>query len=202
MRYKRHTDIFNPNDHTDRSVTIAGVGGTGSNVAIALTKMGIANLHIIDPDVVEDHNLASQAYTLEDVGQPKVEALEAKIKSINPEINLLASQAEFNHIVDDLFICGVDGWDTRKEIQERLRREQLVIDGRMGGEQVECWVVKAKNWDLSGTPDPDPCAGQYISYTAYLIAGLITSTVRKILTDSPVRERVVIQPDNNVMLCQ
>ncbi|EMR73162.1 dinucleotide-utilizing enzyme possibly involved in molybdopterin or thiamin biosynthesis [Thermoplasmatales archaeon SCGC AB-539-N05] len=40
------------------SVGIAGVGGLGSNAAIALARVGIGRLVLVDFDIVEKNNLA------------------------------------------------------------------------------------------------------------------------------------------------
>ena len=38
-------------------VTIAGLGGLGSNVAYSLARIGVGHLHLIDFDVVDSTNL-------------------------------------------------------------------------------------------------------------------------------------------------
>ena len=72
--YWRQLDILQPDDLV-RPITIIGVGGIGSPVALALTKMGCRRLTLFDPDTIEPHNLPNQLYRLRDVGRPKVEAL-------------------------------------------------------------------------------------------------------------------------------
>ena len=59
----------------EASVGIAGVGGLGSAVAIALARVGIGQLLIADFDVVEPSNLNRQQYFIDQIGLPKVEAL-------------------------------------------------------------------------------------------------------------------------------
>ncbi|MCK4614901.1 MAG: sulfur carrier protein ThiS adenylyltransferase ThiF [Thermoplasmata archaeon] len=61
------------------SVGIAGAGGLGSNVAMALARAGIGHLVIVDFDIVEEKNLNRQQYFLDQVGQYKVEALKHNI---------------------------------------------------------------------------------------------------------------------------
>jgi sulfur carrier protein ThiS adenylyltransferase len=63
------------------SVGIAGAGGLGSNAAMALARAGVGHLVIVDFDRVEKSNLTRQYYFLDQVGQLKVEALKANIKS-------------------------------------------------------------------------------------------------------------------------
>jgi len=70
------------------SVGIAGVGGLGSNAAIALVRAGIGRLVLIDFDKVEESNLDRQYYFLDQVGKMKVEALKDNIKRINSTIKV------------------------------------------------------------------------------------------------------------------
>ena len=66
------------------SVGIAGAGGLGSNVAIALARAGIGRLVIADFDRVEPSNLNRQQYFVDQVGERKVEALRENLLAINP----------------------------------------------------------------------------------------------------------------------
>jgi sulfur carrier protein ThiS adenylyltransferase len=66
-------------------VGIAGVGGLGSHVAVALARSGVGCLVLADFDRVETGNLARQYYFIDQVGEPKVAALAATLKRINPE---------------------------------------------------------------------------------------------------------------------
>ena len=65
-------------------VAICGLGGLGSTIAVALTRIGVGHLHLIDFDRVDMTNLNRQQYFLKDLGQYKTEALRANLKQINP----------------------------------------------------------------------------------------------------------------------
>jgi sulfur carrier protein ThiS adenylyltransferase len=69
-------------------VGIAGAGGLGSNAAILLARAGIGKLIIADFDIVSVSNLNRQAFNLDQIGEPKVEALAANIRRVNPFIQL------------------------------------------------------------------------------------------------------------------
>ena len=58
-------------------VTIAGLGGLGSNVAYSLARIGVGHLHLIDFDVVDITNLNRQQYFMEHIGMYKTDALES-----------------------------------------------------------------------------------------------------------------------------
>ncbi len=67
-------------------VGIAGVGGLGSNIAIALARVGVGRLIIADFDLVEPSNLNRQQYFIDQIGLPKVEALQQNLQRINPYV--------------------------------------------------------------------------------------------------------------------
>jgi sulfur carrier protein ThiS adenylyltransferase len=72
------------------SVGIAGVGGLGSAVAVALARIGIGRLVIADFDVVEPSNLNRQQYFIDQIGLFKVNALAGNLERINPYVTVEA----------------------------------------------------------------------------------------------------------------
>jgi sulfur carrier protein ThiS adenylyltransferase len=80
------------------AVGIAGLGGLGSPVAIALARSGIGRLVLVDFDVVEPSNLNRQQYFMDQLGLPKTVALRETLGRINPyvevECHLLRLTAE------------------------------------------------------------------------------------------------------------
>lgn len=67
-------------------VAIAGLGGLGSNIAVALARTGVGHLHLVDFDVVEPSNLNRQQYKISHLGMYKTEAMKAELEEINPFI--------------------------------------------------------------------------------------------------------------------
>ena len=70
------------------TVAICGLGGLGSNIAIALARAGIGKLILIDFDKVEISNLHRQQYKASQVGLDKTDALYVNIREIAPYIQL------------------------------------------------------------------------------------------------------------------
>ena len=70
------------------NVVILGCGAVGSWTAIQLAHSGIQNFTIIDSDIVEESNLNRSLYHVEDIGQPKVRALESAMHRISPTIHI------------------------------------------------------------------------------------------------------------------
>lgn len=70
------------------NVAVCGLGGLGSNIAVALARCGIGGLHLIDFDRVDLTNLNRQQYTVAQLGKPKPEALKEELLAINPYLNI------------------------------------------------------------------------------------------------------------------
>jgi len=69
-------------------VGIAGLGGLGSAIAIALARIGAGKLILVDFDVVEPSNLNRQQYFIHQIGMSKVEALQENLSKINPHVKV------------------------------------------------------------------------------------------------------------------
>lgn len=69
-------------------VGIAGCGGLGSAVAVALARLGVGRLLLVDFDVVEPSNLNRQQYFVDQIGLPKVEALRDNLVRMNPFVKV------------------------------------------------------------------------------------------------------------------
>ena len=65
-------------------VAVCGLGGLGSNVAIALARAGVGTLHLIDFDKVDLTNLNRQQYLADQLGRYKTEALAETLGRIAP----------------------------------------------------------------------------------------------------------------------
>ena len=65
-------------------VAICGLGGLGSNVAIALARSGVGTLDLYDFDRVDISNLNRQQYEVAQLGQLKTEALPKNLARIAP----------------------------------------------------------------------------------------------------------------------
>jgi adenylyltransferase/sulfurtransferase len=105
----------------EASVLCIGVGGLGSPLAIYLASAGVGKIGLVDFDVVDYSNLQRQIlhYT-EDVGKTKIESATAKLRSINPEIDIIQHEEMFTsenaiHVCKDYDIIadGTDNFPTR-----------------------------------------------------------------------------------------
>lgn len=78
------------------SVAVCGLGGLGSNIAVALARIGVGKLTLIDFDVVEPSNLNRQHYMVSHIGMKKTEALKAQLAEINPFIEVVTHDVFLN----------------------------------------------------------------------------------------------------------
>lgn len=69
-------------------VAVAGLGGLGSNIAVALARIGVGHLHLIDFDRVDLTNLNRQHYFIRHLGRYKTEALQEQLLQINPYLSI------------------------------------------------------------------------------------------------------------------
>lgn len=74
------------------TVAVCGLGGLGSNVAIALARAGVGKLILIDFDCVDVTNLHRQQYKASQVGVAKAVALPENLREIAPYIELESHQ--------------------------------------------------------------------------------------------------------------
>ena len=96
-------------------VLIVGVGGIGSSVAYFLARYGVGHITLIDPDVVEPHNLNRQYFFYEDIGIPKVFAVKKLLKNINPFICVDVYQKKLQDI-------------PRDRLHKLVREATLIVD--------------------------------------------------------------------------
>lgn len=76
-------------------VGVAGCGGLGSTLAVALARSGIGALTLLDFDIVEPSNLNRQQFFVDQIGQTKVDALTANLSRINPYVEITRHHLRF-----------------------------------------------------------------------------------------------------------
>jgi sulfur carrier protein ThiS adenylyltransferase len=91
------------------TVGIAGIGGLGSNCAVALARVGVGKIIISDFDIVYESNLNRQYFFKDQIGLRKVDALKENIQRINPEIEIIDYHIKLNedNIVEIYKDCDV-----------------------------------------------------------------------------------------------
>lgn len=85
------------NEKLKRAVVgIAGLGGLGSLVGVALSRAGVGQLIIADFDRVESSNLSRQQYFTNQIGKNKVDAMIENLQRINPNVKVKGHKKKLN----------------------------------------------------------------------------------------------------------
>jgi molybdopterin/thiamine biosynthesis adenylyltransferase len=86
----------------DSSVVLVGLGGVGGPVAEMLVRLGIGRLVAVDMDDVAVENLPRQRlFTPADVGQPKADVAERRLRQIDPRADVTCRR-QYIGAADDL----------------------------------------------------------------------------------------------------
>ena len=122
-------------------VAVFGIGGVGSFVVEGLTRAGVGNLVLIDPDDISITNLNRQIHaTHRTIGKNKVEVMKQRILDINPDANVeIYKGNEFEdseeNIINSSFSYVVDSVDTvttKIKLVEKAKKENVPIISCMG----------------------------------------------------------------------
>ena len=143
-RFSRQQDLVPMDLLAGCKATVVGVGAIGRQVALQLAAMGIQSLQLVDFDIVEENNLASQGYLEEDLERMKVEVTADLCRRINNNLEVQAVVDRFKRSMEvgsAVFIC-VDRIDTRRLIWEAVRNKvDFFADGRMAAEVLRILVA-------------------------------------------------------------
>ncbi len=72
-------------------VLVVGAGGLAAALLPLLAGAGVGQITVLDPDVIEDHNLHRQTFfTMADLGQPKARVMAARLQALNPDVDVRA----------------------------------------------------------------------------------------------------------------
>lgn len=106
-------------------VGIAGLGGLGSNVAVALTRMKVGKLILADFDLVEESNLNRQSYFADQIGRHKVDASLENLKRIDPHANLEGHKVR---LTPEKITAVFKGAHVIAECFDRAEQKQMLVE--------------------------------------------------------------------------
>ena len=131
------------------TVAICGLGGLGSNIAIALARAGIGKLLLIDFDRVDITNLHRQQYKANQIGCYKADALAENLSEIAPYTEIQAVTAK---ITEENFTDLLKDVDIVCEAFDKAESKAMLVNGVL--EQLpDCYFVAASGMAGMGTPN-------------------------------------------------
>ena len=131
------------------SVAICGLGGLGSNIAIALARAGIGKLLLIDFDRVDITNLHRQQYKASQIGRCKADALAENLLEIAPYTEVKTVTAK---ITEENFTDILKDADIVCEAFDNAESKAMLVNGVL--EQFsDCYLVAASGMAGMDTPN-------------------------------------------------
>jgi sulfur-carrier protein adenylyltransferase/sulfurtransferase len=125
-RYKRHLILPEVGMEgqlklLNARVLCIGAGGLGCPISLYLAAAGVGTIGLADVDVVSPSNLQRQVlFGISSIGQLKVKAAAARLKDLNPDVNVIEHPVVVNseNVLDlvsqyDVIIDGTDNFPTR-----------------------------------------------------------------------------------------
>ena len=196
-RYSRQRDIVPPERIVTCRATVIGVGAIGRQVALQLAAMGIPWLQLVDFDLVETSNLASQGYLEEDLGKLKIGATATLCRKINSPIEIVSVPERFRRSMEvgNAVFCCVDKIDVRRLIWQAVGDQvSFYVDGRMSAEVLRvltaCDAPSRSHYPstLFRTEEAfvGPCTAKTTIYCANIAAGLMIAQFTKYLRHLPI----------------
>ena len=196
-RFSRQEDIVPRKRILDCKITVIGVGAVGRQVSLQLTAMGVPHLQLVDFDIVEVGNLATQGFLQTDLGQLKVEATAAFCRQLNPDVHVKVVPDRFKRgtPVGNCVFCCVDSITARQHIWQVVKETvSFYCDGRMSAETMR--IITASD-EVSRAYYPQtlfsqqeayvgPCTAKSTIYCANIAAGLMLAQFTKYLRRLPI----------------
>ena len=144
------------------TVAICGLGGLGSNIAIALARAGIGKLILIDFDRVDITNLHRQQYKANQIGRYKTEALAENLLGIAPYTEIKTVRAK---ITEENFADLLRDADVVCEAFDNAETKAMLVNGVL--EQLpNCYLVAASG--MSGMDTPNTIRTRKVTKRFYL----------------------------------
>lgn len=175
-------------------ILIAGVGGIGSNLAYLMSRLSPRRMVLYDPDEVDIVNMAGQLYSMQDIGEYKVNALYSTILKFSDYHTIFTHPVKFKDTDKALPVsmCGFDNMEARKTLFKVWKKyymgdkEALFVDGRLNSEEFQIFCIRGDDeynikkyeeeflFDDSDVAEA-PCSYKQTSFSAMMIASYMTN---------------------------
>lgn len=200
MRYGRNIPALSQAECAllrSKTVAVIGCGGLGGFLIEFLARIGIGTIRCVDGDVFEESNLNRQLLsTVSLLGSSKAQAAAARIRAINPDVQVQAfpvflDDANARELISgcDAVLDALDNISARKVLAKACKEETVpYIFGAISG-----WVAQAAiclpGDDLIDKLYPEDAVikdKSVLSFTPALCAAMQTSLCVKLLTGKSV----------------
>lgn len=153
-------------------VAVCGLGGLGSNIAIALARAGVGHLHLIDFDRVDITNLNRQQYFVRQLGLLKTDALQETLTDIAPYCRVITDPVR---ITEDNLAQLLENEDIICEAFDRSEAKAMLVNGVL--EQFpENICCPPPAWRASARPTASAPATYFSAFISAATASAMSAT--------------------------
>lgn len=201
----RFSDAHWYNSKEKLEISIIGLGGIGSYLAYFLSRIGNHNFYIYDYDVIDETNMAGQMYTIDCIGQTKVDMTEEIMEEYSGVIPNSMDKFTKDSMVTPYMFTPLDNMDVRELAFNKWvdeygdSNEALFVDCRMLMESLEVYFVtkdRIEDYRKELFPDAEieeaPCSAKATSHCGAMCASLavagFTNYLSNLYTDTDIRE--------------
>lgn len=171
-------------------VHICGAGALGSNLAVCLARIGVGGLTVVDRDRVEEHNIGTQIYGLEEVGVRKAEILRHVLyRDVSMDVDAVVQDVNDANVAKvlknaKLVVDTFDNSASRKTIADFCRANEIAcLHAGVNGEYGE--VVWNENYRVPSDEGMDVCDYPLARNLIQLVSSITSeSLIRFILSGS------------------
>jgi molybdopterin/thiamine biosynthesis adenylyltransferase len=161
---------------------ICGAGAIGSNMAVNLVRMGVSKLTLVDKDRVEEHNIGTQVYGVDDIGGMKSDILRNLIyREVGEEIVSLPQELTEKNAIkllrgNDLIVDAFDNSVSRKVVFDISNQSNYVcLHAGLNGEYGQ--VQWNENYVVPGDANDDVCDYPLARNLIMIVVAMTSETI-------------------------
>tara|TARA_B100000131_G_scaffold291561_1_gene305249 strand:+ start:1457 stop:2221 length:765 start_codon:yes stop_codon:yes gene_type:complete len=165
------------------TISVVGLGGIGSFLIQGLAMMGWHKVIGYDSDVIEDHNLSTTCYPLDETGNAKKDSAQGLFSAYSEDWQEFVPKDNFtmNDTATPKMVVCTDDMESRRMVYNKWLKcdnPHFFIDMRMGATSVELVTVTFGNdnyletWVPTHTIPPAPCSMKHTVFATNHIVSL------------------------------
>lgn len=183
------------NEVQQMNIGVFGVGGIGSNAAYTIGHLHPMSMRLVDPDKVDEVNLAGQLFDSQEIGEYKVDVIRRRLTNLH-YFTIYAERRRITSFeplgATDIVVAGFDNMSARKDLFNAWKRNHksnsLFIDGRMSVNVFQLFSMRPQdkdriadyetNWLFDDEQaDTTVCSYKQTYFCATMMSGVITSLI-------------------------
>ena len=176
------------------TISVVGLGGIGSFLIQGLAMMGWHKVIGYDSDVIEDHNLSTTCYPLDETGNAKKDSAQGLFQRYSEDWQEFVPKDNFtpdDKVTPKMVVC-TDDMESRRMVYNKWSQQanpHFFIDMRMGATSVELVTVTFGNdnyletWVPTHTIPPAPCSMKHTVFATNHIVSLGLAQIYNIVAN-------------------